>query len=141
MTPEQQAYKVVTDWRDALNERPPNVNKIVENYAPSPPNTVLFLGTVSTTLATTAVQIRNYFIDLMKKNPTVALCEPHGTIQISDKAFLFAGFYDFTFDTGRPVYARYSFLIREFDRIGWRIAHHHSAAQPAGFIPPCNTSP
>ena len=127
-TREQQAYQVVQDWATALDSH--DVNRIVAKYA-DPPD-VLFFGTKATILATTTAEIRNYFVHFVEEEPAVSLCE-HKTIKISDKAFLFAGFYDFNLKTG-PVYARYTFLMLNFPG-GWRIAHHHSAAQPAGAQP------
>lgn len=123
-TPEEDAYKVVQDWAKALDDG--NVGQIVSKYADAP--LVLFFGTKSTILATTK-----------EDRPAVSLCE-HKTIKVSDDAVLFAGFYDFTLKGG-PVYARYSFLMLHFPRPdlpglrGWFIAHHHSAAQPAGAMP------
>lgn len=125
-TPEQQAYQVVENWAKALDSH--KVPDIVKTYALSPPNAVLFFGTKSTILATTTKEIKAYFDKLVTEDkPTVSLCE-HKSIAVSNDAFLFAGFYDFTLK-GQLVPARYTFLIRNLPD-GWRIAHHHSAAQP-----------
>ena len=128
-TPEQAAYNVVQDWAKALDDH--DVGRIVAKYA-DPPD-VLFFGTKSTILATTTAEIKDYFVHFVEKDrPAVALCE-HKTIRITDRAFLFAGFYDFNLKEG-PVYARYTFLVLNTPG-GWHIAHHHSAAQPAGAQP------
>src|SRR5262249_5648046 len=103
------------------------------------PPMVLFFGTKSTILATTKDEITKYFTDFVAKDrPSVALCE-HKTIKVSNDAVLFAGFCDFTLKGEQQpvyVYARYSFLMLTLGGAGvWRIAHHHSAAQPPGAMP------
>lgn len=133
-TPELDAYKVVESWAKALNSK--NVGEIVSKYADPP--MVLFFGTKSTKLATTKAEITDYFDHFVKEDqPSVVLCE-HKAIKVSAGAVLLAGFYDFTLKAG-VVYARYSFLMLKLDDRVWRIAHHHSAAQPMGALP-CRVS-
>jgi hypothetical protein len=136
--PADDAYKAVEGWAEAINHChfPCVVDGIVKFYAPDrrgPGVTIpLFLATKSPKLATTREEIREYFVKFVEEEkPTVMLCKEHEAITLSDRAVLFAGFYDFTL-RGVRTPARYSFLLLKGQNSNdpWLIAHHHSSLRP-----------
>lgn len=112
-------------WNASLATKDPA--KVTENYAAD----AVLLPTVSNKPRTNAAEIKEYFIEFLKK-------EPQGTIdtrkvRIGCNTASDVGTYTFKLkgDNGavQTVAARYSYIYELRDG-AWKIVHHHSSAMP-----------
>ena len=125
--PKEDAFQVVEKFKSAFEAS--DVDGVVKLFAPD----ALFLGTVSTILATKTEQIDKYFQGLKQFTPRSFTVESYSAQVISDNAVLFAGLDTFgQTKEGKKIEAsaRFTMLITKGDQ-GWRISHFHSSSRPA----------
>ncbi|MBV8803036.1 MAG: SgcJ/EcaC family oxidoreductase [Gammaproteobacteria bacterium] len=108
-------------WNNALKSK--NLDSIVANYAED----AVLLPTVSNLPRTNHDEIRNYFIDFIKKNPSGEILKR--TIRTGCNWATDTGLYSFQFKDNKDVMARYSFVYEYIDG-KWLIVHHHSSIMP-----------
>ena len=71
--------------------------------------------------------IRDYFVHFLEKRPTGEILESYVSSQRNYATDV--GIYEFTFQDGSKVRARYSYLyVKEGGE--WKIKHHHSSGMP-----------
>jgi len=114
-------------WNDALKTGDPNV--VVQRYAK---NGVL-LPTLSDIPRNDPAAIKDYFVGFMAKKPVGKILE--GEIFVGNNWAQDAGIYQFTFQDGSVVKARYSFIY-VYEDGQWKISHHHSSLMPQEVVRP-----
>ncbi|WP_019699922.1 SgcJ/EcaC family oxidoreductase [Paracidovorax oryzae] len=118
---EQQVAALFDRWNASL--RTLDAGKVVANYAPDG----VLLATVSNQPRTTTAQIHDYFVKFLKGHPQGRI--DSRTVRIGCNVAQDVGTYTFTFQDGKEVHARYTYVY-EFTGGDWKIAHHHSSAMP-----------
>lgn len=118
---EAQISALFDRWNASLRTLDPD--KVLANYATDG----VLLPTVSNKPRTTPEEIRSYFVKFLKKEPQGKI-DRH-IIKIGCNVAQDVGTYTFTFKTGKPVAARYTYVY-EWVNGQWLIAHHHSSAMP-----------
>lgn len=111
-------------WNASLATSP---EQVVTNYAKDS----LLLATMSNTPRKTEAQIADYFAHFLQKQPKGKIIDR--AIHIDCNTAVDAGLYDFTFNDGQVVHARYTFVYK-YDGKQWLISHHHSSAMPEAII-------
>ena len=108
-------------WEAAINDN--NLDAVVGCYAP----TALLLPTVSALLCDTPEKIRDYFVAFLSKKPQVIWIDSY--INEFSDGYVQLGRYEFRFDNGMPVIARYTFAYKKIDGL-FNIVSHHSSRNP-----------
>lgn len=104
-----------------------NAHKVAQNYTQD----AVLLATVSNTPRLTDAARVDYFEHFLAHAPVGHIISRD--ILIDCNQAVDVGLYDFKFDDGRVVNARYTFVYR-FDGRDWKIAHHHSSAMPEAVV-------
>lgn len=119
-------------WNEALQNK--NLDVIVSSYDK---NAVLF-PTLSNKPHANHDEIRNYFVDFIKRSPSAAITQR--TIKTGCNWATDTGLYTFELKspTTTEIKARYS-LIYEYLDGHWLIIHHHSSMVPT--VKDANESP
>ena len=118
--------KVIQNWLNTVCKHDPQA--IVDLYAPDG----VLLGTVAQTMKVGRKEIIEYFNMFVEKQP----CGVFTRVNIQNFGSDYAvadGTYDFTLlnDEGKKevVAARFTFVVRKIKGV-WKIASHHSSANP-----------
>jgi len=114
-------------WNDALKTGDPAT--VAERYA----REGVLLPTLSDVPRTDVAGIKDYFVGFLSKRPTGKILE--GEIYIGNNWAQDAGIYEFTFQDGSKVKARYSFVY-VYEDGQWLISHHHSSLMPQEVVKP-----
>jgi uncharacterized protein (TIGR02246 family) len=126
--PKEDAYQVVEKFKRALDAS--DVQGIVKLFAPD----AVFLGTVSSKLATKPDEINAYFQAIKTDTPRTVKIGEYSTLVLSDSVVVFAGMDQFSSTRdGKKIDlpARFTFVMTK-GKHGWRISHFHSSARPGG---------
>ncbi|KAL7533886.1 hypothetical protein ACHAXR_011432 [Thalassiosira sp. AJA248-18] len=114
-------------WNDALRTGDPAT--VAKRYA----REGVLLPTLSDVPRTDRVGTEDYFVHFLEKKPVGKIFE--GDIFVGNNWAQDAGIYEFTFQDGSKVKARYSFVyVYEDGR--WMISHHHSSLMPEEVVRP-----
>mmetsp|Transcript_12164 Transcript_12164/g.17599 ORF Transcript_12164/g.17599 Transcript_12164/m.17599 type:complete len:437 (-) Transcript_12164:322-1632(-) len=114
-------------WNDALQTLDPAI--VAKRYAKDG----VLLPTLSDVPRNDAEGIKDYFVGFLKKKPVGKILE--GEIFVGNNWAQDAGIYEFTFEDGSKVKARYSFVYALEDG-KWMISHHHSSLMPQEVVRP-----
>ena len=76
---------------------------------------------------------RDYFVHFLEKKPDGKILE--GEIFVGNNWAQDAGIYEFRFEDGSKVKARYSFIY-VYEDGKWMISHHHSSLMPEEVVRP-----
>ena len=120
-TTEQDIASLFDRWNASLATRDPD--KVVANYA----SDGVLLPTLSNTPRTNHAEMRDYFVEFLKKEPQGRI--DRRIVKIGCNIAQDVGLYTFTLKGGKQVQARYTYVY-EFRDGRWVIAHHHSSAMP-----------
>jgi uncharacterized protein (TIGR02246 family) len=118
---EEGVRNLFTLWNDALASNEPTT--VADRYAKK----AVLLPTVSDDVRYDYDGRVDYFTNFLQKGPQGKIIDGH--IQIGDGWCSDMGVYEFTFDGGAVVQARYSFVY-VFEDGEWKISHHHSSQMP-----------
>ena len=119
-------------WNNSLKTH--DSEKVAANYA----DDAVLLPTVSNQPRTNHEEIKDYFNNFLKKEPSGVINKR--IIKIGCNIAQDVGTYTFTFKGGQKVSARYTYVYEYKDGI-WLIAHHHSSAMPEKVTHVKKTSP
>jgi len=108
-------------WNDALLTGDPDT--VAERYAKG----AVLLPTKSDIPRTDYESIRAYFVDFLAKKPRGTILKNY--VQTQGNYAMDVGIYEFAFQNGQRIRARYSFLYTKEYGI-WKIKHHHSSEMP-----------
>lgn len=108
-------------WNRSLATLDPG--KVTANYMPDG----VLLPTVSNIPRTNHEEIREYFVEFLKKTPQGQI--DRRIVKIGCNQAQDLGIYTFTLKGGQKVQARYTFVY-QYSNGQWLIAHHHSSAMP-----------
>ena len=110
-------------WNASLQTKDPR--RVAANYEPD----AVLLPTVSNHPRVTPEGIQDYFAHWLPKGPEGRIVYSH--VKLGCNMATDAGVYEFTYDNGDKVTARYSFIYT-YDpaRRQWLIWNHHSSAMP-----------
>jgi len=108
-------------WNQALETGNPDT--VAMRYADG----AILLPTKSDIPRSDYAGIRDYFVHFLEKKPTGRILESY--ISTSPGSAMDVGIYEFTFENGMRIRARYSFLYTLVDG-QWKIKHHHSSGMP-----------
>lgn len=114
-------------WNSALQTLDPAT--VAKRYAKDG----VLLPTLSDVPRTDFNGIKDYFVGFLKKKPVGKILE--GEIFVGNNWAQDAGIYEFTFEDGSKVKARYSFVYA-FEDGQWMISHHHSSLMPEEVVRP-----
>jgi len=114
-------------WNDALKTGDPGT--VAKRYAKDG----VLLPTLSDVPRNDFEAIKDYFVGFLSKMPTGKILE--GEIFVGNNWAQDAGIYEFTFNDGSKVKARYSFVY-VFEDGQWMISHHHSSLMPQETVRP-----
>lgn len=114
-------------WNDALKTGDPDI--VTQRYGKDG----VLLPTLSDIPRTNYAGIKDYFVHFLEKKPVGKILE--GEIYIGNNWAQDAGIYEFTFEDGSTVKARYSFVYA-FEDGQWVISHHHSSLMPQEVVRP-----
>jgi len=114
-------------WNDALKTG--NPDKVTQRYAKDG----VLLPTLSDVPRNDYASIRDYFVHFLEKKPDGKILE--GEIYVGNNWAQDAGIYEFTFQDGSKVKARYSFVY-VYEDGNWMISHHHSSLMPEEVVRP-----
>lgn len=114
-------------WNDALKTGDPAI--VAKRYA----REGVLLPTLSDVPRTDVEGIKDYFVHFLEKKPTGKILE--GEIYVGNNWAQDAGIYEFTFQDGSKVKARYSFVY-VYEDGQWLISHHHSSLMPQEVVKP-----
>ena len=118
--------KKLQKWFDSVSSG--DIDLVLNLYSPD----AVLLGTFSSDIKIGIDQIRDYFIDFLKRNPKPRLVSTNIQI-IKNNYSVISGFYDFEIDnaTGKreTIHARYTFVFRVING-NWTIISHHSSVKP-----------
>jgi len=120
LTPEEVAG-LFGQWNNALLTGNPDT--VTKRYAKG----AVLLPTKSDIPRTDYKGIRDYFVKFLAKKPTGTIIESY--VQTQPNYAVDVGIYEFKFEDGQRIRARYSFLYTKEDGC-WKIKHHHSSAMP-----------
>jgi len=123
----QEVRNLFNLWNDALKTGDPAT--VAKRYGKDG----VLLPTLSDIPRNDFEGIKDYFVGFLKKHPTGKILE--GEIFIGNNWAQDAGIYEFTFDDGSKVKARYSFVYA-FEDGKWMISHHHSSLMPQETVRP-----
>ena len=112
------------EWNGALATLDPDT--VTAMYAAD----AVLLPTVSNQVRHNHGEIRDYFVNFLRKAPQGVINESNVHI-LSDSHATNSGVYTFTFGDGSAVTARFSYLYVATEA-GWKILQHHSSAMPEG---------
>lgn len=116
-----------TQWNDALHTLDPAT--VAKRYAKEG----VLLPTLSDVPRTDFEGIKDYFVHFLEKKPDGKILE--GEIFVGNNWAQDAGIYEFTFEDGSKVKARYSFVY-VYEDGKWMISHHHSSLMPEEVVRP-----
>ena len=108
-------------WNNALKTLDPDV--VAQRYSKEG----VLLPTLSDRPRNDYEAIKDYFVHFLEKKPDGKILE--GEIYVGNNWAQDAGIYEFTFEDGSKVKARYSFVYVWEDG-KWMISHHHSSLMP-----------
>jgi len=108
-------------WNNALSTLDPDT--VAQRYAKDG----VLLPTLSDRPRNDYEGIKDYFVGFLKKKPVGKILE--GEIFVGNNWAQDAGIYEFTFEDGSAVKARYSFIY-VYEGGKWMISHHHSSLMP-----------
>lgn len=114
-------------WNDALKTGDPAT--VTQRYGKDG----VLLPTLSDVPRTDFEGIKDYFVGFLSKKPVGKILE--GEIYVGNNWAQDAGIYEFTFEDGSKVKARYSFVYA-FEDGKWMISHHHSSLMPQEVVRP-----
>jgi len=114
-------------WNDALKTGDPAV--VAQRYAKEG----VLLPTLSDIPRNDVEGIKDYFVHFLEKKPVGKILE--GDIFVGNNWAQDAGIYEFTFEDGSKVKARYSFVY-VYEDGQWLISHHHSSLMPQEVVRP-----
>jgi len=114
-------------WNDALRTGDPAT--VAKRYGKDG----VLLPTLSDVPRTDSEGIKDYFVGFLSKKPLGRILE--GEIYVGNNWAQDAGIYEFTFEDGSKVKARYSFVYA-FEDGQWVISHHHSSLMPQEVVRP-----
>jgi len=114
-------------WNDALKTGDPAV--VAQRYAKEG----VLLPTLSDIPRNDVEGIKDYFVHFLEKKPVGKILE--GDIFVGNNWAQDAGIYEFTFEDGSVVKARYSFVY-VYEDGQWLISHHHSSLMPQEVVRP-----
>ncbi|KAL7539471.1 hypothetical protein ACHAWF_006412, partial [Thalassiosira exigua] len=114
-------------WNDALLTGDPDA--VAKRYS----REGVLLPTLSDVPRSDYEGIKDYFVHFLEKKPLGKILE--GDIFIGNNWAQDAGIYEFTFQDGSKVKARYSFVY-VFEDGQWMISHHHSSLMPEEVVRP-----
>jgi uncharacterized protein (TIGR02246 family) len=108
-------------WSNALSEG--NAKNVAELYAAN----AILLPTISNQVRHNTAEIEEYFVQLLEVKASADLIEQN--IRIFEQLAFNSGVYQFNFQDGTKVKARYSFVYQLIDN-DWKIIEHHSSRMP-----------
>jgi len=108
-------------WNDALKTLSPDI--VAQRYSKEG----VLLPTLSDRPRNDYEAIKDYFVHFLEKKPDGKILE--GEIYVGNNWAQDAGIYEFTFEDGSKVKARYSFVY-VYEGGKWMISHHHSSLMP-----------
>jgi len=114
-------------WNDALKTGDPAT--VAQRYS----REGVLLPTLSDVPRNDFEAIKDYFVGFLSKKPTGKILE--GEIFVGNNWAQDAGIYEFTFEDGSKVKARYSFVY-VYEDGKWMISHHHSSLMPQETVRP-----
>ncbi|MCO7226642.1 SgcJ/EcaC family oxidoreductase [Pleionea sp. CnH1-48] len=109
------------DWNQALQTGDPQ--KVVALYDEN----AILLPTISNQVRRTQEERADYFVQFLAKGPKGELEAPN--VRIFNKIAINSGVYNFSFNDGSTVKARYTFVY-QWNGEKWLIIEHHSSAMP-----------
>jgi len=117
----QDVTDLFTRWNDALQTRDPQ--QVTDLYA----SNAILLPTISNQVRHNHEELTDYFEQFLARGPKGTLKEQN--IRIFDELAMNSGVYEFSFDDGAIVSARYSYVYQLINN-EWKIIEHHSSAMP-----------
>jgi len=118
---EKEIASLFEQWNKALQTRvPTNVTALYEHDA-------ILLPTISNTVCQTHEKIEEYFNIFLSLEPIGKIDE--STVRIFDSIAMNSGTCTFTFKSGDPIQARFTFIYR-WNGERWMIMTHHSSRMP-----------
>lgn len=108
-------------WNQAIQTKTPKT--VTALYA----DNAVLLPTVSNEVRHNHEEILDYFEMFLPRGPKGQLVEQN--IRIYSELAMNSGVYEFSFDDGSKVMARYSFVYQLINN-EWKIIEHHSSAMP-----------
>ena len=109
------------EWNDALKTGDPET--VANLYAEG----AILLPTMSNEVRHDHEEIKDYFVHFMAKNPVGKILE--GNVRDFGELVINSGIYEFTFQDGSAVKARFTFAYKLVNDC-WMIIEHHSSQMP-----------
>lgn len=117
----QDVTELLNRWRSAL------VSGCAKTVANLYAKNAILLPTVSNQVRRTPEEIEDYFVQLLVVKASADLVEQN--IRIFEQLAFNSGVYQFNFQDGTKVEARFSFVYQLIDG-DWKIIEHHSSRMP-----------
>lgn len=118
---EKEILSLFEQWNKALQTRmPKNVVALYEYDA-------ILLPTISNTVCQTHEKIEQYFDNFLSLEPIGKI--DASTVRIFGSIAMNSGTCTFTFKSGNPIQARFTFIYR-WNGEKWMIMTHHSSQMP-----------
>ena len=119
--PQNNILALFDEWNNALKSKDPKqVAALYESNA-------ILLPTVSNQVRHNPVEIENYFVHFLAKDPVGAIDEAN--VRIYNDIAINSGIYTFSLAGSVKVQARFSFVYR-WNGQRWLIIEHHSSQMP-----------
>jgi uncharacterized protein (TIGR02246 family) len=116
-----EAFAIFEEWNIALKTgNPENVAKL---YAPG----AILLPTMSNLVRHDHDEIKDYFVHFIANKPRGAILESN--IRDLGEIVINSGIYEFTFQDGSKVKARFTYVYTKVNN-RWMIIEHHSSQMP-----------
>jgi uncharacterized protein (TIGR02246 family) len=125
--PQDDVAAATSAWAKAVGEDDPD--KVVPLYAVD----AVLWGTLSPTVRSDPVAVRDYFVNAFKALPGLKVTLGEQKIRVYGSTAVNTGYYTFSYTKdgqGRMLPARYSFTyVKSGER--WLIVDHHSSVMPS----------
>ncbi|MCF7919710.1 MAG: SgcJ/EcaC family oxidoreductase [Ignavibacteriales bacterium] len=109
------------EWNTALMSGDPE--QVTDLYAAE----AILLPTMSNLVRRNHDEIKDYFVHFCENSPKGTILVSN--VRIYGQIAINSGIYEFTFQDGSAVKARFTYVYKKFDR-RWLIIEHHSSQLP-----------